>query len=190
MKIKEDVYKIVGNCNVYLILKPTPTIIETSDQIDSKYIKSEIEKIISLDKIKNVLLTHLHYDHAGNVELFPNAKFYASIEEIENYKKSFEDFFFNSISKKTDEILKNKLLPLPKIVSELKVINCPGHTRGSVAFLDEKRKILFSGDTIFNNGIGRTDFKNSVSNKMEKSVEKLIKEIKDKNLMLCPGHDY
>ena len=162
MKISKDVYKISGDGNIYLIMKPTPTLIDTSDQVDSQYIKSEIEKIIPLNEIKNVLLTHLHYDHAGNVELFPNAKFYASKEEIENYKNSPKDFFFHDISAKTDEILRTKLIELPEEIAELKVIKVPGHTKGSVAFLDEKRKLLFSGDTIFNNGIGRTDFDNSL----------------------------
>lgn len=190
MKITEDVYKISGDCNIYLILNPEPTLIDTSDSVDSIYIKSEIEKIIPVEKIKNVLLTHLHYDHAGNVEMFPNAKFYAAKEEIENYKKSSKDFFFHDISKKTDEILRNKLTPLPKNILNLEVIRCPGHTRGSVAFLDKKRKLLFSGDTIFTNGIGRTDLDNSLPDKMDESVKKLLNEVRKYNLTICSGHDY
>ncbi|MDH3352911.1 MAG: MBL fold metallo-hydrolase [Nanoarchaeota archaeon] len=190
MEIANDVYKIKGDGNVYLILKPTPTIIDTSDPVDSNYIKSEIEKIIPLEKIKIVLLTHLHYDHSGNVNLFPNAEFYADKEEIESYKKNPKDFFFHDISQETHNILKEKLQPLPEEISELEVIKVPGHTKGSVAFLDKKRKLLFSGDTIFANGIGRTDFNNSLPEKMEKSVNKLIQELKEGNLQLCSGHDY
>ena len=190
MKICEDVYKIPGDSNVYLILRPEPTLIDTSDSADSVYIKSEIEKIIPVEKIKNVMLTHLHYDHAGNVELFPNAKFYADEKEIENYKNSSKDFFFHDISVKTDEILREKLIALSDEIIGLKVIKCPGHTRGSVAFLDKKRKLLFSGDTIFANGIGRTDFDNSLPEEMNTSVEGLIQKVKDGNLKLLSGHDY
>ena len=189
-KITEDVYKIPGNCNIYLITNPEPTLIDTGDLVDSVYIKSEIEKIIPVAEIKNVLLTHLHYDHAGNVEMFPNAKFYAAKEEIENYIYSRCDFFFFNISYKTDDILRNELIELPEKICELDVIKCPGHTRGSVAFLDKKRKLLFSGDTIFDNGIGRTDFNNSMPEKMQASVERLVKEVKNNKLTLLPGHDY
>jgi glyoxylase-like metal-dependent hydrolase (beta-lactamase superfamily II) len=190
MKICENVYKIPGDCNIYLIMNPEPTLIDTSDHADSIYIKSEIEKIIPVNEIKNVLLTHLHYDHAGNVEMFPGAKFYAAKEEIENYQNSSKDFLFHNISKKTDEILRKKLIALPKEIMNLKVIKCPGHTRGSVTFLDKKRKLLFSGDTIFDNGIGRTDFNNSLPGEMEQSVQKLVKEIREGKLTLLSGHDY
>jgi len=190
MEIAQGIHKIKGDGNAYLILNPVPTLIDTSDAVDSNYIKSEIEKITPLNKIKNVLLTHLHYDHAGNVNLFPNAKFYASQEEIENYKTSPKDFHFHGISEETDDILKNKLQPLPEEIAGLKVIKCPGHTRGSVAFLDAKNKILFSGDTIFTNGIGRTDFDNSLPEKMQNTVDNLVKQIKENKLKLMSGHDY
>jgi glyoxylase-like metal-dependent hydrolase (beta-lactamase superfamily II) len=189
MKICEDVYKIPGHSNVYLILKPTPTIIDTSNRTNSQNVKSGIEKI-SLDKIEIVLLTHLHYDHVENVGLFKNAKFYADEEEIKNYQTSPKDFFIRDISSKVDNILKTKLIYLPKKIAELEVIKVPGHTRGSVAFLDKKRKLLFSGDTIFAKGIGRTDLNNSLPNKMRDSIKKLVDKIKKSKLILCPGHDF
>ena len=188
MKIKDDVYKIKGDSNIYLILNPRPTIIDTSDSVDRTYIISEIRKIIPPDNIKLVLLTHLHYDHAGNLEIFPNAKFYASTASIENYKKSSKDFFFYDISKANDKILRSKLNTLPREINGLKIIDCPGHTKGSVAFIDQKRKIVFSGDTLFENGIGRTDLPNSTS-QINESVKKL-KSYLDKGYTLCPGHDY
>ena len=46
---------------------------------------------------------------------------------------------------------------------------------------------LFSGDTIFHNGIGRTDLPNSQPEKMAESLEK-IKKLNIKTL--CPGHNY
>ena len=190
MEICEDVYEIKGDGNVYVILKPEVVVVDTSDAVDSLYIKSEIEKIVQLEDVKKVLLTHLHYDHAGNVNLFPNAEVYASEEEIENYKNSPKDFFFYDISEETDNILRNKLLPLPDEIVGLKVIKCPGHTRGSVAFLDEGRKLLFSGDTIFMDRIGRVDLPNSVPEKMVGSVADLVRMVREDKLAICPGHDY
>jgi glyoxylase-like metal-dependent hydrolase (beta-lactamase superfamily II) len=65
----------------------------------------------------------------------------------------------------------------------IKVFETPGHTSDSVCFLF--KNILFSGDTLFHDGIGRTDLPTGNEEEMEKSLEFL------KNLdydVLCPGH--
>jgi glyoxylase-like metal-dependent hydrolase (beta-lactamase superfamily II) len=67
--------------------------------------------------------------------------------------------------------------------SRITIIESPGHTKDSVCFLF--KDILFSGDTLFHNGIGRTDFPESAPDKMKDSLEKL-KKINYKTL--CPGH--
>lgn len=41
--------------------------------------------------------------------------------------------------------------------SEFKIIHTPGHSPGSVCFIDEKEKIIFGGDVVFRGSIGRTD---------------------------------
>ena len=190
MKIADRVYKIKGDGNVYVILGVKIIVIDTSNIVDSSYIKKEIEKIVPLEKVDIVLLTHLHYDHVGNVELFPNAKIYADADDIEDCRYDSREFNFY-VSEEVDEILKKELISLPVEIGGLKVIRVPGHTRGSVAFLDEEKKLLFSGDTLFANEIiGRTDFLNSVPEKMDESVGKLVRMVKEGKLLLCPGHGY
>ncbi len=188
-KITDDVYKIKGEGNIYVVLGPEPFLIDASDNIDSVYIKKEIEQIIDPKEVKTILLTHLHYDHCGNSDLFPNATVYASKEEIENFKESPDDFFIQGISGVTREMLKRAKI-LSSEINGLEVIRTPGHTRGSVAFLDRERKLLFSGDTLFENGIGRTDLNNSVPEEMAESLDKLEGLMKKYGLRLCPGHDY
>lgn len=187
-KIRPDVIKFKATGSVYLINKEI--IIDTGDDTNKEILAKEIEKITPLSEIKIVLLTHLHYDHLGSLDLFPNAKIYASKEELEDYKDNAEKFHFY-VSEKTDKILKEKTLPLPDKICGLDVLKVPGHTRGSVAFLDEKRRLLFSGDTIFGGDIiGRTDLPNSLPEEMEESVKKLRKLVVEKGLGLCPGHGY
>ena len=187
MQITEDVFKIEAFGNVYLILKPTPFVIDSSAPNYKEEIKKEISKIIPLSKIKGVLLTHLHYDHAGNIDLFKNALIYASQREINDFLKNPSDFFFGHDYKKTLRLIKDAK-PLPKEIFGLKVINVMGHTRGSVAFLDEQRHLLFSGDTLFYDGFGRIDLPTSVPEKMHDSVMLLKDLIKEKHLDLMPGH--
>ena len=65
----------------------------------------------------------------------------------------------------------------------IKIFKTPGHTSDSVCFL--YKKILFSGDTLFYNGIGRTDLPTGNEKEMKKSLE-FLKEINFD--VLCPGH--
>ena len=189
-KVKENVWKFKGVGSIYLIKGYKWVVVDAGDFSDREILAEEISKIVALDKIDVVLLTHLHYDHLGGLDLFSNAEIFASEEEIADYMEDAEGFHFFA-SEETDEVLRERVRPLPDIVEGLEVLKVPGHTRGSVAFLDRARKILFSGDTIFGGGIiGRTDLPNSLPEEMEESVEKLRALVKNENLALCPGHGY
>jgi len=86
------------------------------------------------------------------------------------------------------------VLPPDKFVKEgdkikfgkenLKVIETPGHTPGSVSFYSPG--FLFSGDLIFEEGVGRTDFAYSSQQKLEKSIKKILKL--PKKTIIYPGH--
>lgn len=64
-----------------------------------------------------------------------------------------------------------------------RVIKTPGHTKDSLCFL--YKNILFSGDTLFHHGTGRTDLPESEPNKMKESIDKLKKLDYQ---ILAPGH--
>ena len=72
---------------------------------------------------------------------------------------------------------------------KLEVFETPGHTPGSICLLNKKERILFSGDTLFENGIGRTDFSYSNFKQMQASLSKL-NEMKEKGLYgeIYSGH--
>jgi glyoxylase-like metal-dependent hydrolase (beta-lactamase superfamily II) len=67
----------------------------------------------------------------------------------------------------------------------LRVIETPGHTLGGVCYYDEATSSLFSGDTVFADGYGRTDFNGGSLESLRKSIRKLsIMQIKG----MYPGH--
>ena len=70
---------------------------------------------------------------------------------------------------------------------ELKVIHTPGHTRGSVVFYVEKLRLVFTGDVIFKQSIGRVDFPHSNPRDMAQSLLKVLSVV-DKNSLILPGH--
>jgi len=67
----------------------------------------------------------------------------------------------------------------------LKIIETPGHSRGSVCF--KYKNTLFSGDTLFKGTIGRTDLPTSNTLDIQKSIKKIIKLCGDKTVVY-PGH--
>ena len=66
----------------------------------------------------------------------------------------------------------------------LKVMHTPGHTPGSICLVGEK--LVFTGDTLFASGIGRTDFPGGSMTDMRLSLEKLV-QLPDV-LLVYPGH--
>ena len=68
----------------------------------------------------------------------------------------------------------------------LTVLHTPGHTPGSVALLDEKRGLLFTGDTLFDRGWGRTDLPGGDEKTLVGSLRRL--RTLDPDLRCYPGH--
>ncbi len=140
-----------------------------------------------------VLLTHGHYDHmtaADEIRAKYNIKVYAG--EYENDVLLHPDKNLSGIIGRRQVSLKADMwladgeeLELAGI--KIKVLHTPGHTEGGVCYYVKEASALFSGDTLFAESVGRTDFPTG-------SMGKLIEGIKNKLLPLpintdvYPGH--
>lgn len=186
-KISENIFKIKADSNCYLVKGNNSEgyfIIDTGRRSNQEIVKKEIEKITSLEKIKKVIFTHLHYDHIGNFDIFTNAKFYASKEELACLKN---DPYGTILNPEIQKIFNIKISPLENLEG-YDLIPTPGHTKGCFCLLKLDENILFSGDTLFFKGLyGRTDLPTSIPEKMKSSLEKLDKI---NYSVLCPGHEY
>src|SRR3989338_1387532 len=180
-EIAPKVWKINVDSNVYY-LQDEDIVIDAGPPEYREQVKKELSTVIDPKKVKTVIFTHLHYDHIGNFDLFPNARFFASPEEIDFFQQNR----YHAVLNRDVAMKFNVNLHPLKDIKDFEIIHCPGHTHGSIALL-YKKKILFSGDTLFRNGIGRTDFPCSLPEKMQESLEKLRKIKYD---ILAPGHDY
>ncbi len=144
---------------------------------------------IFLEDIKRIVLTHAHFDHAGGIHLFKNAKIGihrddAKIIESGSDQSMAQMFAAKIKARKADFALDDgDIIRSGEI--KLKVIHTPGHTKGSICIYDEKSKMLFSGDTVFREGFGRMDLPGGNSDEMKKSLEKLSRLDVD---ILLPGH--
>ena len=179
IKVASNVYKIQCDSNIYFLELEKNILIDCGNREYYDKVKEELKG----KKIDVVIFTHLHYDHIGCFDLFPDATFYASETEIKNFEKDKKAFIFDSELLAIFDIELNVV----KDMFGLKIIKTPGHTAGSISLFYEKEKVLFSGDTMFNNGHGRVDLPTSKPDEMEKSLKKLEKLDFD---ILCSGHDY
>ena len=70
---------------------------------------------------------------------------------------------------------------------ELRVIETPGHTQGSISLYSSKDKIVFVGDLLFADGaVGRTDLQGGDSNLLDISIKRILKLPED--TIVYPGH--
>lgn len=70
----------------------------------------------------------------------------------------------------------------------IEVFHTPGHTAGSCCYYLPEEEILFSGDTLFAQSVGRTDFPTGSGTDMQASVKRLLKELPE-TTRVCPGHN-
>ena len=141
---------------------------------------------------KHLICTHGHLDHnMGNDTIFEQyglkPECSAGDEEyiVDLKKQGIEMFGIE---------LNNQFPPVDHFFEEnetinfgthhLRIIATPGHSRGSVTFIDEH--IAFTGDTLFNHSIGRTDFKGGSMFAMINSL-RLLAQLPD-NTRILPGH--
>ncbi|MDR1073471.1 MAG: MBL fold metallo-hydrolase [Treponema sp.] len=71
-------------------------------------------------------------------------------------------------------------------IGSLRALHVPGHTPGSAAFFDEETRILFSGDCLFKNAIGRVDLPGGDATRMRGSLSRLFALGDD--IAVYPGH--
>jgi glyoxylase-like metal-dependent hydrolase (beta-lactamase superfamily II) len=71
-------------------------------------------------------------------------------------------------------------------IGPFKVLHLPGHSPGSIGFYDEQAQVLFSGDTLFKAGVGRTDLPGGDWEKLQASLDRLF--AMNGGLTVYPGH--
>lgn len=149
---------------------------------------NRIKKAIDKHKLtpKIIVNTHGHIDHIGANDKF-GLPVYVHKDDAEfliDSKKNMSAFLGSpaSLGSKIKTLKDKDKITLEKI--SLEVIHTPGHTPGSICLkMDD---ILFTGDTLFYGGIGRTDFPYANEEKMRESLKKLM-SLPDK-LKILPGH--
>ena len=143
--------------------------------------------------IKYIILTHGHSDHICGVNEhkaeFPDAKIVAYKDEeamLENPNLNQSPGFGVPYSTKADILVSDgDELKVGDVT--LKFIHTPGHTEGGMCIYVKEAKDLFSGDTLFRQSIGRTDFPGGSYKEIMDSIRKKLFLLPD-DTNVFPGH--
>lgn len=178
--VMANCYLVINDDNHCLIIDPGEEAELLANTIDSLHVK-----------VDGIVLTHAHFDHIGAVDELMN-RFHVSV-----YLNKEEFSFFDDPMKNSSGVFMGMpelyLMAHPVALQEghnqigtfdVVAYYTPGHSIGSMilAIGDD----LFTGDTLFQGSIGRTDLPTGSVPQMKKSLE-LIKSL-DKNYTVYPGH--
>lgn len=185
--------------NTYLIWDPeTKEAAVVDPGMSSRQEEQAISNFIAEKglSLRQVINTHLHIDHIAGIPFFQQ-KYDAKVLAHQG-----DEFLATGSMLKAQNSGFGLNLPLENIEiseylkggdivrvgnEELKVIEVPGHSRGSIALYDPKGKWVITGDALFNGSIGRTDLPGGDYKELISSIESELLSLPD-DTVVYPGH--
>jgi hydroxyacylglutathione hydrolase len=180
-------------CNSYLIKDRIWVLVDVGTDQSVEKLASSISKQKGLEKVKKIVLTHTHFDHAGGAaEMSELTGAEVLVHSLEGKRISSGDFsvaltnLFGSTMRpfRWSPICEGSLIETGS--ANFRVLHLPGHSEGSIGLWEEKTRSLISGDTVFaDGGIGRYDLPSGNFTLLRNSLERIASmDIEN----LYPGH--
>ena len=144
------------NCYV-LMINEKVLVIDPGDDFDN------IDKFLIGNKVCGVLITHRHFDHIGALSMI-----------VDKYKVKVYD--------------RSNLVNGWNVIDVFKfiVIYTPGHKEDAITIYFKDDKVMFCGDFIFRDSIGRWDLEGGNIQEMCRSILEIKKY--DRDIIIYPGH--
>jgi len=179
------IHPILGrdyDSNVYLLTGATPTLIDTGTGFHSREILQEITNVLNPKTIRQIILTHEHFDHVGGTPDLLQASHNQArvgahqdiVEKLKAGKSTFAEMLGGHMPSLTITLPLTDGTTLRCGDLTFTILSTPGHSPGSLCLYNPEEKILFSGDTVFaGGGFGRYDFPGGIYDSLLASIQRL-----------------
>lgn len=177
--------------NIYLVTGERPVIVDSGTGLDSDAIERRIRSFSQIQP-SAIILTHCHYDHAGGAKKLADAfgcDVLIGAEDAPYLRVPDPSVTVSGLFGADMDPMDVGDLHEGDVIDTgehlLEVIDTPGHTPGGICLYDRANGLLVSGDTLFFDGFGRTDFSGGSMSALTGSLRKLSNiDIRG----LFPGH--
>ena len=188
MKILDGLYGFIwqsaseNNCNSFLIDGAKKILVDPGHRHLFQHVKRGLAQISTTpEQIDVVLVTHGHPDHLEMVGSFgPSTQWAMSRIDYEFVMK-----YIGSHMRLPDPTFFLQEGELTIGDKTFQVILTPGHSPGSICLYWPEKKVLFTGDVVFSQSIGRTDLPGGSGKQLKESISRLAELDVE---VLCPGH--
>ena len=156
--------------------------------IDPGYYPARVIKYIRENAFapEGIILTHHHSDHSGAAARMRkelDCPIMIHREDADMYREEADMLLEDGDVLTIGEEGKGNSAGAVKLV----VLHTPGHTKGGICLMAEKDRVCFTGDTIFNVDLGRTDLGDGSFEEMKDSILNVVNKW-DNDVTIYPGH--
>lgn len=182
MKLLDDLYLFpwnsmtANNCNTYLIDANKRILIDPGHYHLFNHVRDELDRLsLCPEDMDMVIITHGHPDHMEGVRIFQGTDALVAVSSWEmEFIKAVAPHYGEALGIPDFEpqiLLQEGDLKVGNLSFE--VIHTPGHSPGSICLYWPDRKVLFTGDVVFNQGIGRTDLPGGNGKELKESIRRI-----------------
>jgi len=172
-----------SSTNTYTICNEKKECIIIDPAFEAKNIAKTLQQ--KKYKLKAIFLTHNHWDHSKEINILSDLLSIPIITNMRQIEMGKTPLGTPLSSKNIVQVADRQVVKFAGI--NIEIFFSPGHSKGSMCFYHKKSGSLFSGDTIFNKSIGRTDLEGSEREKIIDSVYRVLNRV-EKETDIYPGH--
>ena len=182
MKLSENLHFFpwnnpsANNCNTYFIDGEKKILVDPGHYHLFGHVGDQLARLsLTPEDMDVVIITHGHPDHMEGVRVFENTETLIALHDTEmTFIQSMASRYGETLGLKDfepDILLKEGDLEIGDTVFQ--VFHTPGHSPGSICLYLPDQKVLFTGDVVFNQGIGRTDLPGGNGQELKESIRRI-----------------